>query len=345
MTQPSDPPENHSVPLCVDLDGTLIKTDLTWEHLVRLLQRNPVWLFAVLVWWMRGRAYMKWQLARRVSVDPATLPYHQAFLSFLREQKSAGRKLVLATASDGGMAMPVADYLGLFDEVVASDGKTNLRSGHKLKLLTKKFGERGFDYAGNARADLAVWGGAREIIVVNAAWWLDKQMQRRPTPSGSLGESDGGILQNEGFGWRIIRMAVELKVPSVGESVTEVEIGPWLKREGDAVNKDDNVVTLESEKATVELPSPVSGTLGKIVKRTGEKAAVGDVIALIEPSGKPKEEAKSAQAKNRPSRREPVAASDHVRSSTRSQSARRRSRQFRRRGREARQDVKKKWCP
>jgi 2-oxoglutarate dehydrogenase E2 component (dihydrolipoamide succinyltransferase) len=111
------------------------------------------------------------------------------------------------------------------------------------------------------------------------------------------------MLQNDGFGWRVIRMAVELKVPSVGESVTEVEIGPWLKNEGDAVNKDDNVVTLESEKATVELPCPVSGTLGKIVKRTGEKAAVGDVIALIEPAGKPKEEAKSA-----PKPAEPVAA-------------------------------------
>src|SRR5271170_1425426 len=82
-------------------------------------------------------------------------------------------------------------------------------------------------------------------------------------------------------------MATELKVPALGESVTEVEIGPWLKREGDVVNKDDNVVTLESEKATVELPAPVSGTLGKIVKRTGEKAAMGDVIALFEPSGKP----------------------------------------------------------
>src|SRR5271163_3952552 len=91
-------------------------------------------------------------------------------------------------------------------------------------------------------------------------------------------------------------MAVELKVPSLGESVTEVEIGRWLKREGDAVNKDDNVVTLESEKATVELPAPVSGTLGKIVKRTGEKAAMGDVIALFEPSGKPKEAAKPVEA-------------------------------------------------
>jgi 2-oxoglutarate dehydrogenase E2 component (dihydrolipoamide succinyltransferase) len=105
-------------------------------------------------------------------------------------------------------------------------------------------------------------------------------------------------------------MAVELKVPSVGESVTEVEIGPWLKREGDAVNKDDNVVSLESEKATVELPCPVSGTLGKIVKRTGEKAVVGEVIALIEPAGKPKEEAKAAPKaeKSAPKPAEPVAA-------------------------------------
>jgi 2-oxoglutarate dehydrogenase E2 component (dihydrolipoamide succinyltransferase) len=91
-------------------------------------------------------------------------------------------------------------------------------------------------------------------------------------------------------------MAVELKVPSVGESVTEVEIGAWLKREGDAVNKDENIVTLESEKATVDLPAPISGTLGKIVKRKGEKAAIGDIIALLEPSGKPKEEAKPAAA-------------------------------------------------
>jgi 2-oxoglutarate dehydrogenase E2 component (dihydrolipoamide succinyltransferase) len=98
----------------------------------------------------------------------------------------------------------------------------------------------------------------------------------------------------------ITGVATELKVPALGESVTEVEIGPWLKREGDAVNKDDNVVTLESEKATVELPSPVSGTLGKIVKRTGEKAKVGDVIALIEPSGQPKEETKPAPKAEKP---------------------------------------------
>ena len=162
------PPAN-PVPLVVDLDGTLIRTDLLWEHLARLLRRNPLWLLPVLIWWMRGRAFLKQQLARRVKVDPATLPYHEIFTAFLREQKAAGRKLILATASDLQMALPVANHVGLFDEVLGSDGKTNLRSENKLKALTEKFGAHGFDYAGNSDADFAVWRGSREAVVVNAS--------------------------------------------------------------------------------------------------------------------------------------------------------------------------------
>jgi 2-oxoglutarate dehydrogenase E2 component (dihydrolipoamide succinyltransferase) len=82
-------------------------------------------------------------------------------------------------------------------------------------------------------------------------------------------------------------MSVELKVPSVGESITQVEIGHWLKSEGDAVAKDENVVAIESEKATVELPAPISGLLSRIVKRQGEMAAVGETIAILEPAQKP----------------------------------------------------------
>jgi 2-oxoglutarate dehydrogenase E2 component (dihydrolipoamide succinyltransferase) len=77
-------------------------------------------------------------------------------------------------------------------------------------------------------------------------------------------------------------MAVELKVPSVGESISSVEIGDWLKAEGDLVGKDENVVLLDSEKATVELPAPVAGRLSKILKRKGESARIGDVIAEID---------------------------------------------------------------
>jgi apolipoprotein N-acyltransferase len=171
--------------LVVDLDGTLIKTDLLWESLAQLLRRNPFQLLPVLFWWARGRAFLKQQLARRVTIDPAALPYHRPFLAHLREQKAAGRKLILATASDRDMALPVANHVGLFDEVLGSDGKTNLRGANKLKVLTEKFGERGFDYAGNSSADLAVWRGAREAVVVNASGAILKQAAEctRPGPT------------------------------------------------------------------------------------------------------------------------------------------------------------------
>jgi len=168
-------PQTSPPPLVVDLDGTLIKTDLLWESLAQLLRRNPLMLFAVLFWWTRGRAFLKQKLALRVTIDPAALPYHEPFLAFLREQKKAGRKLILATASDRNMALPVANHVGLFDEVLGSDGKTNLRAANKLKALTEIFGERGFDYAGNSAPDLAVWCGVREAIVVNAGTALLKR--------------------------------------------------------------------------------------------------------------------------------------------------------------------------
>ncbi|MGV3771981.1 MAG: 2-oxoglutarate dehydrogenase complex dihydrolipoyllysine-residue succinyltransferase [Verrucomicrobiales bacterium] len=77
-------------------------------------------------------------------------------------------------------------------------------------------------------------------------------------------------------------MQIELKVPAVGESITEVEIGQWLKNEGDAVSLNDMVVTIESEKATVELPSPGAGVLAKVLKRKGQTATIGEVIGYLD---------------------------------------------------------------
>jgi apolipoprotein N-acyltransferase len=197
MPPPPTTPRETQVPLCVDLDGTLIKTDLLWESLAQLLRRNPFQIFPVLCWWTRGRAFLKQQLARRVAINPATLPYKESLLAFLREQNSAGRKLVLVTASDRDMALPVASYVGLFDELMASDGRTNLRGRNKLKALVEKFGERGFDYAGNSYADLAVWRGARMAIVVNAGPALVKRAAEcaQPGPAFTMDYSPFGTLK------------------------------------------------------------------------------------------------------------------------------------------------------
>jgi 2-oxoglutarate dehydrogenase E2 component (dihydrolipoamide succinyltransferase) len=89
-------------------------------------------------------------------------------------------------------------------------------------------------------------------------------------------------------------MLVELKIPEVGESITEVEIGDWLKQKGDAVAKDESVVTLESDKATVELPSPVSGRIAQVLREKGQTAKIGEVIAQLESDGRGADQTKSA---------------------------------------------------
>ena len=93
-------PPAGSVPLCVDLDGTLIRTDVLWESLLNLVKRRPWELLRVPFWWARGRANLKQQLAVRVALDVTALPYHLPFLEFLRAEHAAGRTLILATAAD-----------------------------------------------------------------------------------------------------------------------------------------------------------------------------------------------------------------------------------------------------
>ncbi|MCY4270199.1 MAG: hypothetical protein OXE80_08520, partial [Gammaproteobacteria bacterium] len=86
--------------LFVDLDGTLIRTDLLFESALRLVRRNPLYLLAIPFWLLRGRAWLKQQLARRVILDPAGLPYNAEVLSWLREERARGRGMTLITASN-----------------------------------------------------------------------------------------------------------------------------------------------------------------------------------------------------------------------------------------------------
>ena len=158
-----------SHPLIVDLDGTLTKTDLLIESFFSLLKKNPFYVLAIPFWLLRGKAYLKRQISRRVTLDVRVLPYHRQLLGYLTEQHTLGRRLILATGSDEGIALQVAEHLRLFDGVLASDGAVNLTHQTKKRRLVKEFGEKGFDYAGNERGDLEVWSSARRAIVVDAA--------------------------------------------------------------------------------------------------------------------------------------------------------------------------------
>lgn len=155
-------------PLCVDLDGTLLRGDSLVESLIRLLRTQPLSLARVPGWLARGRARLKHELALRVALDPASLPYDDRLLDYLRGERAAGRPLFLATASHQRLARAVAEHLGIFSGVIATDERTNLKGRAKRDELVRRFGERGFDYAGDSAADLEVWRGARLAIVVNA---------------------------------------------------------------------------------------------------------------------------------------------------------------------------------
>lgn len=154
-----------SLPLCVDLDGTLIRSDVFIESGLALARRNPTFLLAYPFWLMRGRAHLKHQIARRARLNVSTLPYDERVRDWLATQSS--RPLVLCTAADQILAEAVATHIGGFDTVIASDGVRSLSGRHKAAALVARYGERGFDYAGNEARDLDVWRHARTAFVVN----------------------------------------------------------------------------------------------------------------------------------------------------------------------------------
>lgn len=157
-----------TTPIVVDLDGTLVRSDLLIESLLILLHTSILYLWWLPVWLLRGKASLKHEIAQRVDINAATLPYNQALVDFLESARKRGHTLVLATASNVKFANGVADHLGLFSEVIASDETVNLAGQRKLDALRERFGDHGYDYVANGRVDLIIWRHARRAILVGA---------------------------------------------------------------------------------------------------------------------------------------------------------------------------------
>ncbi|PWC34730.1 hypothetical protein TSO352_27100 [Azospirillum sp. TSO35-2] len=156
-------------PLFVDLDGTLLKTDLLYESLFGLIKDRPWTALLVPVWLAGGKARLKAELARRVTIDPAALVYNPAVLERLEAERRRGRRLVLATAAHHRYADAIAAHLGLFDQVLASNDGVNLKSERKCAAIRAQVPSGVFDYMGNDAADFAIWRAARRGIAVDAA--------------------------------------------------------------------------------------------------------------------------------------------------------------------------------
>ena len=180
-------------PLVIDLDGTLVRTDLLYESALSLVGNEP-WLALRLPFWLcEGKAQLKRRIANRVELDIATLPYHAELLEWLRAEHARGRRIVLCSASDAKFAERVADHLGLFHEVMASDGVTNLSSHRKADALVRRFGARGFDYAGNSPADIPVWQQARRAVPVAASAAIRHAAARTATVEREFVQAPAGL--------------------------------------------------------------------------------------------------------------------------------------------------------
>lgn len=162
-----DSPTEPSKPLCVDLDGTLVKTDTFAQALLLLIRRRPLVLWTLLRRFSGGLAPLKRFVAQQVQLDPEALPYHTGLWTFLTSEHAKGRELILVTASDEQSARTVAAHCGLFSGCLASDGTTNLKAAAKRDALVERFGQKGFDYIGNSGDDRPVWDAAGRVIAAN----------------------------------------------------------------------------------------------------------------------------------------------------------------------------------
>jgi 4-hydroxybenzoate polyprenyltransferase/phosphoserine phosphatase len=169
-------------PLCVDLDGTLVKSDTLVDSLMVLARRHPTALLRVPLWALEGKAHLKSRVAGLVTLDVAHLPYNRPLLDYLRDQHAAGRTLILATGADGVLARRIAAHLEIFDDVMASDGAVNLTGRNKLQQLQQRFAADGFDYIGNAMPDLPLLQGATQAMLANPNLGLRTALKSRNIP-------------------------------------------------------------------------------------------------------------------------------------------------------------------
>ena len=175
--------------LFVDLDNTLTRSDLFLEPLLRLLRQDPVVIFLIPVWLVRGRRFFKQQLVERINIDVADLAYDQAVIDHISSQRSTGSRIVLATASHHRYARQIADHLGLFDDVIGSTPDRNTKGKHKLAVMRQLAGPNHFDYLGDSHADIPIWQFIGRARVVSPQPGVLQRLARRSIPAEMIHEA------------------------------------------------------------------------------------------------------------------------------------------------------------
>ncbi|MCK5663889.1 MAG: hypothetical protein KAI17_10400, partial [Thiotrichaceae bacterium] len=165
------------IPLCVDMDGTLLKTDSLYELFLLLFKKNPLYCILAVTWLMKSKAHFKAEITNSVQLSAEGLPYNEDIIEYIKAQDPE-REILLVTGSNKKVADSVAEHLGIFDEVIASDENINLTGKNKREYLVERFGgpddkgqddinKNGFEYIGNEKADMPVWEVANKVSVVS----------------------------------------------------------------------------------------------------------------------------------------------------------------------------------
>jgi 4-hydroxybenzoate polyprenyltransferase len=176
--QPSLPGAQR-LPLCVDLDGTLVVSDTLVDSLLVLARTRPALFFKLPGQLLGGKAAFKAFVSSSVSLDVARLPYNRELVQFLQQERAQGRAIYLATGADLSIARRVAAHLGAFTGVLGSDGATNLTGANKLDSLRSRLHAEAFAYIGNARPDLPLLAAAAEPMVANPSLGLRVGLRAR----------------------------------------------------------------------------------------------------------------------------------------------------------------------
>ncbi|KEY97790.1 UbiA family prenyltransferase [Sphingobium indicum] len=213
-------------PLVVDLDGTLIKGDLLVECLISAFNDRPRTILSSFLRTGWNKAAIKAELAHSPDFDPHYLPYDDQVLSLIRAARAEGRRTYLASAADARLVSQIADHLCLFDDWFASDGTTNLSGRTKRDRLVAEFGEGGFDYIGNAMADVPVWEHAAQGYAVRAPTAAFRHMQRRGRPLKALAEEGGGprLWLRQLRVHQYVKNALVFVPPLIGNEVTRLAL-------------------------------------------------------------------------------------------------------------------------
>jgi 4-hydroxybenzoate polyprenyltransferase len=183
-------------PLCVDLDGTLVKSDTLVDSLLALVRNHPAAVLKLPGSLLRGKAAFKAFVTESVSLDVAHLPYNRTLLQYLNQERARGRDIFLATGADARLARRVADHLGIFTDVLGSDGATNLTGEKKLEGLRSRLGSGGFDYIGNHSPDLPLLALATEAMVANPSLRLRRKLRARGIQPTHVFKEGTPVLQS-----------------------------------------------------------------------------------------------------------------------------------------------------